>query len=91
MFRTMRDVGFLNRARQTAAFCQILAMSSWHLEHVSHNQRAGAEHLAYSLVATRELQSQINDPNQRITDDAIIAVLVFVCCAVSGILKNRLI
>jgi hypothetical protein len=75
MFRTMRNVGFLNRARHTAAFCQLLAMSSWHLERVFQNRHAGAEYLAYSLVATRQLQAQINDSSQRLTDDALTAVL----------------
>jgi hypothetical protein len=76
----------LNRARQTAAFCQILAMPSWHLECVYRHQYVGAEYLTYPLVTTRGLRCQIDDPSQRVTDDAINAVLVFVCCAVSSLL-----
>lgn len=41
------------------------------------------DYLQYSVVATRELQKQINDPNQCITIDAVIAVMGFAVCAVS--------
>ena len=78
----MRDIGFLNRVRQTAAFCQMLAMSSWLLDHLSQSHQT-TDHLGYALVATRELQSQINDSRQSTTDDAVGAVLAFACCAVS--------
>jgi hypothetical protein len=78
----MRDIGFLNRAWQTAAFYQLLAMSSWHMGHQTRSLQA-AEHLSYSLAATQELQKQIDDPVQCLTDDAVAAVLVFVCSAVS--------
>jgi len=81
MFRTMRNVGFLNRVRQTAAFRQLLAMSSWHLVHLNQS-RPMNEHLEFSLAATQELQEQINDAVNCSTDDAIAAVLVFACCAV---------
>jgi hypothetical protein len=78
----MRDVGFLNRTQQTAAFYQLLAMSSWHIGHQTRSLQA-AEHLSYSLAATQELQKQIDDPMQCLTNDAVAAVLVFVCSAVS--------
>jgi hypothetical protein len=81
MFRTMRDIGFLNRARESAAFCQMLAMSSWHLSHLN-SSRQREDHLGYSLVATQELQNQISNSQYCTTDDAIGAVLVFACCAV---------
>jgi hypothetical protein len=81
MFRTMRDVGFLNRARASVAFCQMLAMSSWHLAHLNQSRQI-EDHLGYSLIATKELQSQINDSVYCTTDDAVGAVLVFACCAV---------
>jgi hypothetical protein len=82
MFRTMRNVGFLNQARETAAFNQLLAMSSWHMSHLTGNQET-TEHLKYSLVATQKLQNQISDLNESTTDYGICAVLAFVCCAVS--------
>ena len=84
MFRTMRDVGFLLRAQQTAAFCQLLAMSSWHL--AQHQGAAGSgpvEHLAYSSSGLRDLQAQINDPEACLKDETITGVLVFICSAVS--------
>jgi len=81
MFRTMRDFGYLNRVRQTAAFCQMLAMSSWHLAHLSQHEQA-TDHLKYSLVATQALQKQLIDPMWCITDDAVGAVLAFAICAV---------
>ena len=81
MFRTMRDFGFLNRVRQTAAFCEILAMSSWHLAHLNQHDQV-TDHLQYSLLATQALQKQLIDPRQCITDDAVGAVLAFACCAV---------
>jgi hypothetical protein len=81
-FRTMRDVGFLNRIRQTPAFYQMLAMSSWHLAHLNQSQEM-TDHFRYAIVATRELQKQINDSRQSTTDDAISAVLAFACCSVS--------
>lgn len=83
MFRAMQDIGFLHGVRQTAAFCQLLAMSSWHLTHL--NQiRSMNEHLQLSLSATQELQVQINDPLTCSSEDAIGAVLVFACSAVSN-------
>lgn len=83
MFKTLRNVGFLNRIRETVAFCQLLAMSSWHMSHLVGNHQP-AEHLGYSLVAMHQLQSMVNNPIQYVTDDAIGAVIVFVCCAVSS-------
>lgn len=85
MFRTMRDVGLFLRVRHTAAFCQLLAMSSWHLDHRA-EVLSGTEHLGYSLAATRQLQEQIFDPTRALTGDVVAAVLVFVCAAVSAII-----
>jgi hypothetical protein len=81
MFRTMRDFGYLNRVRQSAAFCQLLAMSSWHLAHLNQHEQA-TDHLQYSLVATQALQKQLTDPTQCITDDAVGGVMTFAICAV---------
>lgn len=81
MFRTMRDFGYLNWVRQTAAFCQMLAMSSWHLAHLSQHEQA-TDHLKYSLVATQALQKQLIDPVRCVTDDAVGAVLAFAIFAV---------
>jgi hypothetical protein len=81
MFRTMRDIGFLNRVRQTSAFCQLLAMSSWHSTHMRQSDEM-SEYLRYSLVATQELQKEINSSSQCSTEDAIAGVLAFACCAV---------
>jgi hypothetical protein len=81
MFRTMQNIGFLNRVRQTAAFCQLLAMSAWHLTHLNQSGSPN-EYLWLSLSATQELQKQVIDPVQCGSDNAIGAVLVFVCCAV---------
>ena len=82
MFRILRDVGFLNRVRETFAFCQVMAMSSWHMSHLT-KDLSMSEHVKYSLIATRWLQNQIKDPINSVTDDVITAVLAFVCCAVS--------
>jgi hypothetical protein len=84
----MQDIGFLDRVRQTAAFYQLLAMSSWHLVHL--NQICSAdEHLQLSLLATQELQMQVNNQLTCSSDDAIGAVLVFACCAVSNLVQAR--
>ncbi|PVH99417.1 hypothetical protein DM02DRAFT_672732 [Periconia macrospinosa] len=80
MFRAMHDISFFNRARMTVAFRQLLAMSSWHLSHLNQN-RPDNEYLKLSISATQELQKQIDHPLLRCTDDAVIAVLVFLCCA----------
>jgi hypothetical protein len=78
----MQDIGFLNQVRHSVAFCQLLAMSSWHLAHL--NQiRSTDEHLQFSLSATQALQKQVDDPLNCTSDDAIGAVLVFACSAVS--------
>jgi len=82
MFQIMQKIGFVNLVRQTAAFCQLLAMSSWHLMHLNHSG-SPKEHLRLSLSATQDLQKQINDPLQCGSDNTIGAVLVFACCAVS--------
>jgi len=82
MFRTMRDFGYLNWVRQTAAFCQMLAMSSWHQAHLMNQQERVTDHLQYSLVATQALQKQLIDPTYCFTDDAVGAVLAFAICAV---------
>jgi hypothetical protein len=81
LFRTMRDIGFFNRIRPTAAFCQMLAISSWHLDHLNTSYLVN-DHLKYSLKATQLLQEELDDSNKRTSDDAIGAVLAFVCCAV---------
>lgn len=83
MFRTMRDVGFLTQVQQSAAFCELLAMSSWHIAHRRGTHKHQTEHLTYSLAATQELQAQINNSSLSTTDSAIAAVLAFACCAVS--------
>jgi hypothetical protein len=80
----MRNIGFLNRARDTAAFNQLLAMSSWHLSHLTGNHQT-TEHLRFSLLATQQLQNQINHFQESTTAHAISAVLAFVCCAVSNL------
>lgn len=78
----MRDFGFLNRIRDSAAFCQFLSTSSWHMSHLLGGEE-NPDHLQYSVIATKELQKQIGDRNQCTTIDAVIAVLGFACCAVS--------
>lgn len=87
-FRTMRDFGFLNRIRNSTAFCQFLSTSSWHMAHLRGSDLRN-DYLHYSMVATRELQKQINDPNQCTTIDAVLAVLGFAVCAVSWIYLNN--
>lgn len=81
MFRTMQDIGFLNQVRYSVAFCQLLAMPSWHLAHLN-QVRSINEHLEFSLSATQALQRQVDDPLSCTSDDAIGAVLVFACSAV---------
>ena len=81
LFRTMRDMGFFNRIRPTSAFCQMLAISSWHLDHLNTSYVVN-DHLKYSLKATQLLQEELNNSDQRASDDAIGAVLAFTCCAV---------
>lgn len=79
MFRTLHSVGFLTRVR-SIAFCQLLAMSSWHLAHLQ-QLRPKYEYLRHSITATQDLQRQIEDPLRGCTDNAICTVLLFVCCA----------
>lgn len=81
MFRLLRDVGFLNRIRQTAAFCQLLSMSSWHLAHLTNNTEM-ADHLNYSVHAVQELQKQIGATGISTTDDTLAAILAFAVSAV---------
>jgi hypothetical protein len=82
MFRTMQRIGFLTCVRATAAFAQLLAMSSWHLVHL--NQcRPRHEYLSLSVLATQELQKQIDVPSICCKNETIAAVVLFLCCAVS--------
>jgi hypothetical protein len=83
MFRTMRDIGFFNRIRPTAAFCQMLAVSSWHLDHLN-NSNVVNDHLKYSLQATQKLQRELDDVNTSLTNNTLGAVLAFVCSAVNA-------
>jgi hypothetical protein len=82
MFRTMQEIGFLNQVKQSVAFCQLLAMSSWHLAHLNQIPSTD-EHLKFSLSATQALQKAIDDPLNCTSDETIGAVLVFACYAVS--------
>src|ERR1700753_2570577 len=81
-FRAMRDCGLIHRVRDTAAFFQLLAFSSWHLAIL----RSDAQNM-YSLQsgakASRELQKQIGDPYACTTVELIMAVLVFASSSVS--------
>jgi hypothetical protein len=77
----MRDIGFFNRIRPTAAFCQMLAISSWHLDHLNTSYVMN-DHLTFSLKATQLLQEELGDPSKCMSDDSIGAVLAFACCAV---------
>jgi hypothetical protein len=89
MFQILRDVGFLNHARKEAAFCQLLAMSAWHLSHRAPDS-GQVEHLEYSLFATRRLQQQINDAQQATTDEALCAVLAFASAAVRFLPSHKI-
>ncbi|KAF1816076.1 hypothetical protein P152DRAFT_389663, partial [Eremomyces bilateralis CBS 781.70] len=80
MFRTMRDFGFLNQVRQSSAFCQTMAMSSWHLAHLR-SSGSKSDHLRYSMSAVRRLQQQLDHPQDSFTDEAICAILAFACGA----------
>jgi hypothetical protein len=89
MFRTMRDIGFFNRIRPTAAFCQMLAVSSWHLDHLN-EPRVVNDHLKYSLQATQKLQRELDDVNTSLTNNAFGAVLAFVCSAVNKMINRNI-
>jgi len=81
IFRQMRDFGFLNRIRESPAFCQFISASSWQMSHLQHDEQ-NANYLQYSVIATAELQKQINDPHTYTTNETIAAILGFACCAV---------
>ena len=51
---------------------------------MSHLQRdeQNTDYLRYSMIATQELQKQLNDPHACMTIEAIVAVLGFASCAV---------
>jgi len=79
----MRDFGFLNRVRGNKGFCQLLALSSWHISHLRCTGER-TEYLKYSLVATKHLQNQINNPGEFTKLDTLCTVLMFIITSVSG-------
>jgi len=81
IFRQMRDFGFLNRIRECPAFRQFISASSWNMSHLQHGEQ-NTNYLQYSVIATAELQKQINDPHTCTTIESIAAILGFACCAV---------
>jgi hypothetical protein len=85
----MRDIGFFNRIRPTAAFCQMLAVSSWHLDHLN-EPRVANDHLKYSLQATQKLQRELDDVHTSLTNNTFGAVLAFVCSAVIETINRNL-
>jgi hypothetical protein len=84
----MRNIGFFNRIRPTAAFCQMLAVSSWHLDHLN-DSRVVNDHLKYSLQATQKLQRELDDINTSLTNNTLGAVLAFVCSAVNRLINHN--
>jgi hypothetical protein len=81
MFRTMRDIGFLNLIRDTPAFLQLLSMSSWHLDHLNTSYEAN-DYLSYSFKSIKRLRNELAVSNQYPTDAAIATLLVFVASSV---------
>jgi hypothetical protein len=81
MFRTMRDIGFLNVVGESARFLLLHCASCRHIEHLRPNAKS-SEHYLFSALAIQSLQKLINDPMNCIRDDAVGTVLAFACYAV---------
>ncbi|KAH8805206.1 hypothetical protein F5884DRAFT_859815 [Xylogone sp. PMI_703] len=81
LFRTIREIGFVNIARESIALNQLLSVSSWHLENL-HGNDFSVDHCKYAVVATKSLQERLGDPARATTDEVITTVLVFACYAV---------
>ena len=79
----MRDFGFLNRVRGTKGFCQLLALSSWHMSHLRCTDEK-TEYLKLSLIATKHLQNQINNPGEFTKLDTLCMVLTCIITSVSS-------
>ena len=78
----MVNCGLVSRVRDTAAFFQLLAFSSWHLS-LLRNDSQEVRSLQYAGRASRELQKQISDPITCTRVELIMAVLVFASSCVS--------
>jgi hypothetical protein len=74
--RAVRQSGLALRIRDTAAFYQLLAFSSWHLEKLRGNIQ-GLTSLQFMAKANYELQKQIGDASMRTHTELVLAVLFF--------------
>jgi hypothetical protein len=83
----MLNCGLVNRVRETAAFFQLLAYSSWHLA-ILRNERQDVYSLQYAARANQELQKQICDPITSAKVEFIMAVLVFASSCVSSCVQS---
>jgi hypothetical protein len=81
MFRTMRDIGFLNAANEESSFCQLLSTSSWHINQLRSDVDC-TSHLSYSVLALRSLNQRLMVSATVLADETIGAMLAFACHSV---------
>ncbi|KAF2421150.1 hypothetical protein EJ08DRAFT_653562 [Tothia fuscella] len=79
-FRTMRDIGFFTRIRESTGFLQVISSSSWSLAHLK-NTGDKSEYLHYNDRAMKQLQRRIRDPAHSLGIDVVLGIMTFVCFA----------
>ena len=79
----MRNCGLVTRVRETAAFFQLLAFSSWHMS-ILREESQSFPSLQFAARANRELQKQICDPITSKSMELLMGVLIFASSSVNS-------
>jgi hypothetical protein len=79
----MIEIGYLDILRGSASLTQMLSSSAWHRKRMNiGDHESSIDYARYSLMATRSLRRQLDDPAQRTSLETILAILTFAAFAV---------
>ncbi|KAH0496028.1 hypothetical protein TgHK011_009546 [Trichoderma gracile] len=82
IFKSMIEIGFLDIVHGSASLTQMLSSSAWHRKQMGTGDHENSiDYARYSLMATRALRRQLDDPAQRASLETIIAILTFAAFA----------
>ncbi|EGR46297.1 uncharacterized protein TRIREDRAFT_110323, partial [Trichoderma reesei QM6a] len=82
IFKSMIEIGYLDILRGSASLTQMLSSSAWHRKRMNiGDHESSIDYARYSLMATRSLRRQLDDPAQRTSLETILAILTFAAFA----------
>ncbi|KAL7934760.1 hypothetical protein V8C35DRAFT_301779 [Trichoderma chlorosporum] len=82
VFKSMVEIGFLDILQGSASLMQMLSSSAWHRKQEETGEHeSSVDYARYSLMATRALRRQLDNPAQRASLETIIAILTFAAFA----------